>query len=142
MKRLAALLLIANLVAFAWWQGRLDRWLPGSREPERLAGQVAPEKLKRVPLDRLERQRAAPVVANVDRCLEVGPLDDAAFARVVEWVATLGDSARGEAALPLYRVHFAATLEPAELLARRAELAARTGLEPGRCAGTGEARRP
>lgn len=142
MKTLAALLVVANLVAFAWWQGRLDRWLPGSREPHRLEGQVAPEKLKLVPLARLEQRPAARVVANADRCMEVGPLDVAAYARVAAWVSTLGEGARGEAAPPRYRVHFAATLEPADLLARRAELAAAAGLEPGGCAGTGEERKP
>ncbi len=142
MKKLAALLVVANLLAFAWWQGMLDRWLPGSREPQRLEGQIAPEKLKLVPLERLERAEAARGAADAARCAEVGPLDDGALARVAEWVATLGDSARGEAAPPLYRVHFAATLAPADLLAHRAELAARAGREPGGCAPTGAQRKP
>lgn len=145
MRALAVLLVVANLVAFAWWQGRLDQWLPDSREPERLQGQVAPEKLKVVPVERLEqaeRAAAAREVTDTARCMEVVPLDEAAFARVAEWVATLGDRARGEAAPPVYRVRFAGTPEPADLLARRAELAARAGREPGGCAGTGGGRRP
>jgi hypothetical protein len=141
-KTLAALLVVANLVAFAWWQGMLDRWVPGSREPQRLQGQIAPDKLKLVPLERLERAEAAKGAADTARCVEVGPLDDGAFARVAEWVATLGERARGEAAPPLYRVRFAESLAPADLLAYRAELAARAGREPGGCASTGAQRMP
>lgn len=134
MKAIAALLVVANLVAFAWWKGWLDPWLSGAREPQRLAAQVAPEKLKVVPVSRLDRPAELADVAEADRCLEVGPLDEAGLARVAEWVATLGARARGEPVQPRYRVRFAEPMAPADLLARKAELAARAGSEPRRCA--------
>jgi hypothetical protein len=136
-KAIAALLVVANLVAFAWWKGWLDPWLSGAREPQRLAAQVAPEKLKVVPVSRLDRPAAPADVAEADRCLEVGPLDEAALARVAEWVATLGARARGEPVQPRYRVRFDGPMAPADLLARKSELAARAGSEPRRCAVTG-----
>ena len=148
MKTLAALLVVANLVAFAWWQGLLDRWVPGSREPQRLEAQIAPERLKLVPLERLERAEraaqadAARVAADAQRCAEVGPLDEAALARVSQWVATLGESARGEAAPPMYRVRFAGTLAPVDLQAYRTQLGARAGREPGVCTDAGAQRGP
>lgn len=134
MKAIAALLVVANLAAFAWWKGWLDPWLSGAREPQRLAAQVAPEKLTVVPVGRLDRPAELADVAEADRCLEVGPLDEAAFARVAEWVATLGGRARGEPAQPRYRVRFAGPMAPVDLLARKSELAARAGGDPRRCA--------
>ncbi len=133
MKALAAALIVANLLALAWWQGWIDDWVPSSREPQRVARQVAPERLAVVPIERLDT--ALRRLADADRCLEVGPLDDAAFARVAYWVATLGTGARGEAIPPVYRVRLGATIERADLLARRAELAATAGREPVPCTG-------
>ena len=67
MKGLAWLLLLANLLALAWWQGWLDTWLPTGREPQRLAAQVQPQRLQPVPASELEAARAS--VA--ERCIEV-----------------------------------------------------------------------
>lgn len=50
LRTLFLLLLLVNIVLFAWWQGYLAPWGPSTtREPQRLAAQVAPEKLRLVP---------------------------------------------------------------------------------------------
>ena len=59
MRTLALVLLCANLVAFAWWQGWLDRWYAPQRDPGRVAAQVAPDRLQVVPLERLLRASQA-----------------------------------------------------------------------------------
>ena len=53
MKVLLILLVVANGVAFAWWNGW---WVPvasNEREPGRMQGQIAPEAAKLVPMSRL-----------------------------------------------------------------------------------------
>lgn len=57
MRWLLALLVAANVFVFALLQGWLSPWIRGEREPQRLAAQREPERLRVVPLDRL---RAAP----------------------------------------------------------------------------------
>ncbi len=79
LRTLAALLVLANLLFFAWAQGWLAPVAPpplsGTREPQRLAAQVHPERVTVM----------APVAASAairsaqDRaalCLEAGPFDD------------------------------------------------------------------
>ena len=74
------LLALANLGFWAWSQGWLDAvtGVPahGTREPERLARQVHPERIVIVP----PAGASAPAAAAVDACLEAGPFDDAGFA--------------------------------------------------------------
>jgi hypothetical protein len=53
LKALAILLLVANAVAFAWWNGFLTQWLGDGREPERMQTQVAASKAKLVSLAKL-----------------------------------------------------------------------------------------
>lgn len=128
MKALVWVLAVANLLAFAWWQGWLDRWLPGSREPGRIARQIAPERIRVVPLKEFDTALA---LAR-GRCLEVGPLDDATLQRVATWGARLA-GAEGVLARPLYRVSFSATFSDEDLAARRAELAGLAGRDPVPC---------
>jgi hypothetical protein len=52
-KALVVFLLVANGLAFAWWNGLLLQWLGDGREPERLQTQVAANKAKLVPLAKL-----------------------------------------------------------------------------------------
>jgi hypothetical protein len=53
LKALAILLLLANGVAFAWWNGFLTQWIGDDREPERMQSQIAATKATLVPLARL-----------------------------------------------------------------------------------------
>jgi hypothetical protein len=79
LRRIALLLLLANLLFFAWSQG----WLTGltglrphpEREPERLARQVRPETIVVLPPDSAPvAPRATPAaVADAPICLEAGP---------------------------------------------------------------------
>jgi len=128
LKALVWVLAVANLLVLAWWQGWLVRWLPGSREPDRIARQIAPDRIRVVPLKEFDTALA---LAR-GRCLEVGPLDDATLQRVAAWGAELA-GAEAELARPLYRVSFAATFPEEDLAARRAELAVLAGREPVPC---------
>lgn len=53
MRWLLALLVVANLFAYALFQGWLSPWIRGDREPQRLAEQRNPDRLRVVPLERL-----------------------------------------------------------------------------------------
>ena len=83
LRTVAAALIIANLVFFAWTSGWLAPALPaprhGEREPERLAAQVRPEAVAVLP------PKAASAALNAARaaalvCLEAGPFGEAATA--------------------------------------------------------------
>jgi hypothetical protein len=52
-KALVVFLLVANGLAFAWWNGFLSQWMGDGREPERMQSQVAADKAKLVPVARL-----------------------------------------------------------------------------------------
>jgi SPOR domain len=52
-KALVVFLLVANGLAFAWWNGMLSQWLGDGREPERIQTQVAATKAKLVPVAKL-----------------------------------------------------------------------------------------
>ncbi len=123
MRTLALVLVLANLVALAWWQGWLDRWYAPQREPARVAAQVAPQKLRVVPLEQLQRATSSAGA----RCREVGPLEPAASARVASWLASLAGQVEGEQVGAGYRVRFGPVLEAESLEQRTAELAAAAG---------------
>lgn len=59
MRLLLLSLVLANLVALAWWQG----WLGGGHDAPGTSGgrpaEIAPERLRVVPLERLDAERAA-----------------------------------------------------------------------------------
>lgn len=75
LRALAALLIGANLLFFAWARGWLDPAVPppqhGQREPARLAAQVQPETI------RIVTPQAASAAAASVACVEAGPFDDA-----------------------------------------------------------------
>ena len=53
MRWLLVLLVVANLFAYALFQGWLSPWIRGDREPQRLVEQRNPDRLRVVPLERL-----------------------------------------------------------------------------------------
>jgi hypothetical protein len=52
MRRVLLVLLMANLLVFAWWSGFLDDFINDVREPERVKQQVDPERLRIIPGER------------------------------------------------------------------------------------------
>jgi hypothetical protein len=76
LRTLAVLLLLANLLFFAWARGWLAPVVPpphqGEREPERLAKQVRPEAIQL-----FTPQAASAAAAASATCLEAGPFGDA-----------------------------------------------------------------
>jgi hypothetical protein len=60
-------LVLANGLAFAWWNGHLTPYIGDGREPDRIKNQVVPEKARLVPLTRL---LLAPTAANYPLCIE------------------------------------------------------------------------
>lgn len=133
MRTVALVLVLVNLLALAWWQGWLDRWYAPQRDLTRVAAQVSPEKLRVVPLERLERLAAR----DLRPCHEVGALDAAASARVAAWVTGLGGTAAGEQSGAVYRVRFSASIDAEELKKRLAEMAAAAGRETLPCPAAG-----
>jgi len=75
LRTLVVLLLLANLLFFAWAHGWLAPALPpphhGEREPERLAAQLRPASIK------LITPQAASAAAASVACVEAGPFSDA-----------------------------------------------------------------
>lgn len=90
-RALIALLLLANLVFFAWTQGWLDAVVGvrsiGDREPERLQRQVRPELIRILPAS-----AASALTPVALACLEAGPFTDAELAAA---------QAAAQAALPV-----------------------------------------
>ena len=88
------LLLFANIVLFAWQQGLFGPAVESGREPERLARQIAAEKIRVLTPDQLAALRAAPRVAREGSaglsCFEFGDFDDASLALVQSKLAALG----------------------------------------------------
>jgi len=128
MKGLAWLLVLANLLALAWWQGWLDTWLPTEREPRRLVGQMQPQRLQPVPVSELEAARAS--VA--ERCIQVGLLDEETRQRVAAWAQGLA-GVRSEPLVSGYRLIFATGTPQEQINARSAELATVATRAPTPC---------
>jgi hypothetical protein len=63
LKAFAVFLILANGLAFAWWNGFLSNWLGEGREPERINAQVAAANARLVPLARLAPPPVMPVFA-------------------------------------------------------------------------------
>ena len=97
-------LVLANLLAFALWSGLLERsgllaLLPGGAEPQRLAQQVAPERLKVIapgsrpapPATADPAAPAGPAAGPVASCVEAGPLEEAVVERLRDWVSAPGE---------------------------------------------------
>jgi hypothetical protein len=71
-KALVVFLLVANGIAFAWWNGLLSQWMGDGREPERMQMQVSANKAKLVPVARL-----------------IAPLPASAFVLCVDYPSTV-----------------------------------------------------
>ena len=54
MRALLFALVLANLLALAWWQGWTAAWRSPAGAPAGGAGEIAPERLRVVPIERLE----------------------------------------------------------------------------------------
>lgn len=81
LRKLVLLLVLANIVFFAWTQGAFDELLPvkstGDREPERLARQVRPELVRLMPSSAASAATtpsASPASQPALACLEAGPI--------------------------------------------------------------------
>lgn len=97
MRALIVVLVLANGLALAWWQGWLDRWIAVGRTPERLAAQVAPERLKVVALERLEPRRdASGQPLSRPACWETDPLEEPAARELGARLQALGEGVRLE----------------------------------------------
>ena len=85
LRALVLLLVLANAAFFAWTQGWLDEAVGvraiGDREPERLARQVHPERIRILPPHAVASSAsAAPADPGALACLEAGPFGDAEVA--------------------------------------------------------------
>lgn len=89
MRIVLVLLLLANLALFAFT--RLD--VRGGAEPQRLAGQVQPEKIRILTPQEVAALGPAKVASLADVCVEWGPLSDTERARAMADLAPLGIAA-------------------------------------------------
>lgn len=120
---LAVALAVANLVVLGLALGLFDGIWPRGREPQRVVNQVAPEKLRVLPVTPASEPAASaaaaapqppstpapgaaavggpggsPAVAAAAEpmCVEAGPLDDARAERIREWARGLRDGLRAD----------------------------------------------
>jgi hypothetical protein len=130
LRTLAVLLLLANLLFFAWARGWLAPTAPpplsGSREPQRLAAQVHPERVTVMP----ELAASAAIRSARDEaalCLEAGPFSDDSVQAAEAALATLALPAGSWARRtirpgPIFVVYAGRVAEPAARARRVAEL--------------------
>lgn len=95
MKLAFLLLILVNIGLFAWHRGLLGPTAEAGREPQRIAQQIAAEKLRPLTPDQLAALRgsarpAAGGSAPKPACLQFGDFDDAELARVQQRLAPLG----------------------------------------------------
>jgi hypothetical protein len=94
MKLAFLLLLLANLVLFAWQQGVFGSAPDAGREPQRLARQIAPEQIHLLTPDQWAALRGTAKGAGEGNakpaCVEFGDFDDASLARIQSRLAELG----------------------------------------------------
>lgn len=94
MKLLFLALVLANLALFGWRQGVFGPGADAGREPERLARQIAPEKIRLLTPDQAAALRSTtPGVAQDfarPACVEFGDFDEASLARIQSRLAELG----------------------------------------------------
>jgi hypothetical protein len=89
MRILFFLLILANLLFFAWNAGYIGSPEGSGGEPERLAQQIAPEKIRILNPDEA-RKAAADAKANPQACLEWGTFPVQEVEKVTEALGTLG----------------------------------------------------
>jgi hypothetical protein len=84
MRVLFLLLVLANLVMFAWPRGMLGEFTPSGREPARLAQQIEPQSIRILNDDEMQRVReqAAAGRAQQAACVEFGDFGAEAAVRV------------------------------------------------------------
>jgi len=104
MKLAFLLLVLANLLLFAWQQGAFGRYGEPGREPERIARQIEPERFRVLTEPEVQalRERAtqssAPADLNVAQaCLEFGDFGAADAAKVERALAALSPPVKVEA---------------------------------------------
>lgn len=121
LRALAALLIGANLLFFAWARGWLDPVVPppqhGQREPARLAAQVQPDTIRVV-----TPQAASAAVASV-ACVEAGPFNDADVGSAEQALISAGLPGdlwkrRELQQPPVWLVYMGRFADPAQLRAR------------------------
>jgi hypothetical protein len=127
LRGLAVLLLLANLLFFAWARGWLSPVLPpphhGEREPERLAAQLRPETVKLL----TPQAASAAVAAAATACVEAGPFSDsdAATAEAALAAASVPAGAwvrRSVEAPPAWLVYMGRFTDPATMRTKQDEL--------------------
>ena len=96
MKLAFLLLLLVNLLLFAWQQGGFGRYAEGGREPERVARQIEPERIRVLTEKDVQalRERATQSsngqdLAAAQACVEFGDFTQAEVARVEKLLAAL-----------------------------------------------------
>ena len=100
MKLALLLLLLVNLALFAWQKGAFGPAAEAGREPQRLARQVAAEKIRVLSPEQAAALRGGSKSASSGNaspsCLEFGDFDDASLARIQSRLAALalGDRLR------------------------------------------------
>jgi len=86
-------LLLANIVVFAWQQGLFGAAAEAGREPQRLARQIASEKIRLLtPEESAERRGTATAAGAASAglaCVELGDFDEASLARIQTRLAAL-----------------------------------------------------
>lgn len=116
MRGVLLLLVLANVVLFFWWQGMLAAWIPGGRDPERVARQVAAERLTVLPPAGAGVPPAAQGAgASAMLCHELGPLDSARREAVLALIQGLGPTLRADAGETGIRVLIDAAAEPGRI---------------------------
>jgi sporulation related protein len=104
MKLAFLLFVLINLLLYAWQQGVFGRYVETGREPERLARQVEPERIRVLTEREVQklRERAAPTSGAIDlnlaqACVEFGdfgPTDAARAEKALAALATVKQSPR------------------------------------------------
>jgi hypothetical protein len=84
LRLLVVALLLANLVFYAWTQGKLDNVVGmrahGDREPDRLSRQIKPETIRVLPASAVAAAMSTTTAEAASVCLEAGPYTPAQIA--------------------------------------------------------------
>lgn len=94
MKLAFLVLLLVNIALFAWQQGLFGAVIEAGREPQRVARQIAPEKLRVLTPDQLAALRSTVQAASSEApgrpaCLEFGDFDESSVERAQARLAAL-----------------------------------------------------
>lgn len=100
MRAVLAILVFANLLALAWWQGWLAAWISPAGTADGRPAEIAPERLRVVPLERLEAG-ASPGAARPAPIPAAGAASGAAADESASSVDARVDAQAGPAARPV-----------------------------------------